>query len=409
MISSRTIFLLILQTTLFGCVTPGKAKVMTSVEPALSSTMSCEELVDYLNSQNKGLQGWRCTETQVHVSMPGIPLPQNLKGSLSCSEPKNFRLTADNFVAMADFGSNDDICWAYSKPGEPAVMTWHHEDSHLLEYVPGNFPRLDPEWLMVILGIQPLDASQFKLQKPPAGSRELWLVAIEESASGQPIRRVIKVDTLRGYAREHALIDHNGAHLLRAQLSNHRACGGHVLPHTVKISFPPQKTELTLNFKGIEPNCRIAEGLWTPPGGDRIARIDLGDYVRDMHGDIPPKGHLRGRDYVENEGDELMFDGTPQPKSRKSPAPIEPDFDSSPLSNESLFSGDDSSDGRFFVKEESEQFAADSQKSIEGEPEDPVFDSRAPIHQAGFLEEPDFDTVAPAPASPRWFGRSFKR
>ncbi len=406
MLSSRIIVLLILQTTLFGCVTPGKSKIVRSVEPVLSKQMSCEELVDYLNSQNKGLHGWRCMETQVHVSMPGIPLPQNLKGSLSCSEPKNFRLTADNLVATADFGSNDDICWAYSKPGEPAVMTWNHEDSHLLEYVPGNFPRLDPEWLMVILGIQPLDAREFKLQKPPAGSRELWLVAIEESASGQPIRRVIKVDTLRGFAREHALIDHNGAHLLRAQLSNHRHCGGHVLPHTVKISFPLQKTELTLNFKAIEPNCRVVDGLWTPPGGDRIAQIDLGDYVRQMHGDIPPKRKRQGSEFAEVESDRHMFDGTPQQKSNKS---VEPDFDSSPLSNDSPFSGEDSSDGRFFVEEDSDEFDPAFQDSIEGESNQPVFDSRAPIHKAGFLEEPDFDTVAPTKQKPRWFGVDVNR
>ena len=406
MISSRTIVLLILQATLFGCVTSGKAKVVRSVEPVLHNTMCCEELVDYLNSQNKGLHGWRCMETQVHVSMPGIPLPQNLKGSLSCSEPKNFRLTADNFVAMADFGSNDDICWAYSKPGEPAVMTWDHEDSHLLEYVPGNFPRLDPEWLMVILGIQPLDAREFKLQKPPAGSRELWLVAIEESASGQPIRRVVKVDTLRGFAREHSLIDHNGTHLLRAQLSNHRTCGGHVLPHTVKISFPPQKTELTLNFKAIEPNCRIADGLWTPPGGDRIAQIDLGDYVRQMHGDIPPKRYRQDADSAEFEGEPRMLAGTPQQKRNKS---VEPDFDSNPLSNESLFDGDDTSDGRFFVEEDSGEFDPAFQNSIEGESEDPVFDSRAPIHEASFLEEPDFDTVAPTKPKPRWSGIRINR
>jgi len=406
MIASRTIVLLILQSMLFGCTSTSKSKVVRVAEPVLSSTMNCEELVDYLNAQNNGLHGWRCMDTLVHVSTPELPLPQNLKGTLSCSEPKNFRLTADNFVGMADFGSNSEICWAYSKPGQPAVMTWDHADSHLLEYVPGNFPRLDPEWLMVILGIQPLDARDFQMHKPPAGSRELWLVAIEESASGQSVRRVIKVDTMRGLAREHALIDHNGEHLLRAQLSNHRTCGGHVLPHTVKISFPPQKTELTLNFKTIEPNCRMTDGLWTPPGGDRIAQIDLGDYVRQTHGDIPPKSHRQGSVSAEFASEPRMLDAKPQQKRN---TPVEPDFDLHPLSNESIFSGEDSSDGRFFVEEESDEFDPGFQNSIEGESDDPVSDSRAPIHKAGFLEEPDFDTAVPTRTKPRWFGRSFNR
>ena len=346
---SRNILLLILHTTIVGCQMSGKSTVVHHVDPVLSNTLSGEELVDYLNSQNKGLYGWRCMETQVHVRMPGLPLPQKLSGALSCSAPSSFRLTADNFVAMADVGSNDELCWSYFKPGEPVVMTWRHEDAHLLEYFPGNFPRLDPEWLMVILGIQPLDATNFQIQKPPAGSRELWLVSIEESASGQPLRRVIKVDMVRGFAREHSLIDHNGDHLLRVQLSNHRTCGGHIIPHTVKISFPPQKTELTLNFKDIEPNCQIADGLWTPPGGDRIAHVDLGDYVRSTHGDIPQGQKPDSQPLVEAPRNDTMLDGTPQ---RRGDDVLVPEFDPPDPSDEALFPDNGSSDDRYFGKEE---------------------------------------------------------
>jgi len=401
MILSRTILLLILQATFVGCQTSGKATVVRHLDPMLSNTLSCEELVEYLNSQNKGLHGWRCMETQVHVSMPGLPLPQRLNGALSCSAPNSFRLTAQNLVGMADVGSNDELCWSYFKPGEHVVMTWRHEDSHLLEYVPGNFPRLDPEWLMVILGIQPLDAQDFQLQKPPAGSRELWLVSIEESASGQPLRRVIKVDTVRGFAREHSLIDHNGDHLLRAQLSNHRTCGGHVIPHTVKISFPPQKTELTLNFKGIEPNCQIADGLWTPPGGDRIAHVDLGDYVRRTHGNIPAKPKARGQSLANAPRNDTMLDGTPR---RSHDALAEPDFDSDALSDESLFSGDRSAGGRFFSEEDPEGAHPSVDDRIEDEGFDRRSSSHAQIRETGFREEPDFDTVAPTQPKSRWFG-----
>ncbi len=390
MTSTRIIFLLILQATFVGCQTPGRSAVVHHVDPVLSNTVSCEDLVDYLNSQNKGLHGWRCMETQVHVSMPGLPLPQKLSGALSCSAPRSFRLTADNFVAMADVGSNDQLCWSYFKPGEPVVMTWHHEDSHLLEYVPGNFPRLDPEWLMVILGIQPLDARDFQIQKPPAGSRELWLVSIEESASGQTLRRVIKVDTVRGFAREHSLVDHNGDHLLRAQLSNHRKCGGHVIPHMVKISFPPQKTELTLNFRGIEPNCQIADGLWTPPGGDRLTQVDLGEYVRSMHDDIPPRQRQRPdvRSIAENPQCDTLLDGTPQ--SRRDDFQ-DPEFEPRNPSDESLLPDNRSPDGRFFFDEVQE----DASEPLDDETDDQRSSLRSPIREAAFEEEPDFDIVAP--------------
>ena len=406
MTSTRIICLLILQATTVGCLTSGKSAVEHHVDPVLSNKLSCEELVDYLNSQNEGLHGWQCMETQVHVSMPGLPLPQRLNGVLSCSAPNSFRLTAENLVAMADVGSNDELCWSYFKPGEPVVMTWHHEDAHLLEYVPGNFPRLDPEWLMVILGIQPLDARDFQIQKPPAGSRELWLVSIEESASGQTLRRVIKVDTVRGFAREHSLIDHNGEHLLRAQLSNHRKCGDHVIPHTVKISFPPQKTQLTLNFRGIEPNCHIKDGIWTPPGGGRIAHVDLGDYVRSVHGDIPPGRKRDDQSIAENPLDDTMLDGTPR---RRRNDFQDPEFEPLDPSDESLLQNDRSPDDRFFGKEVPEDESQSFDDRIEGVARDRHFNSLAPIRQTGFLEEPDFDTVAPKQPKRGRFGLKFGR
>ena len=409
MTSTRIILLLILQATLVGCLTTGKAPLVQKlpVDPVLSHTLSCEELVDYLNVQNQGLHGWKCMETQVHVSMPGLPLPQKLSGALSCSGPSNFRLTADNFVAMADVGSNAKLSWSYFKPGEPVVMTWHHEDAHLLEYIPGNFPRLDPAWLMVILGVQPLDAQDFQIQKPPTGSKELWLVSIEESASGQPLRRVIKVDTVRGFAREHSLIDHNGAHLLRVTLSNHRTCGSHVIPHAIKISFPPQKTELTLSFKGIETNCPIDDGLWTPPGGDRLAKVDLGDYVRRTHADIPPRQKPDGQSRADVPQIDTMLDGSPR---RPRVDSVEPEFDPLDPTDELLFPDDRVPDdlrlrdGRYFGKEVPE----DVTPSFDDEAEDDRSNSRGSFREAGFQEAPDFDIVAP-PQKPKNFWPNFKR
>ncbi len=406
MASTRIICLLILQATTVGCLTGGKPPDMHRVDPVLSNTLSCEELVDYLNSQNEGLHGWRCMETQVHVSMPGLPLPQRLNGALSCSTPNRFRLTAENLVAMADVGSNDELCWSYFKPGEPVVRTWRHEDAHLLEYFPGNFPRLDPEWLMVILGIQPLDAQSFQIQKPPAGSRELWLVSIEESASGQPLRRVIKVDRVRGFAREHSLIDHNGDHLLRVQLSNHRTCGGHIIPHTVKISFPPQKTELTLNFKDIEPNCQIADGLWTPPGGDHLAQLDLGEWILQKHPDIPRRHDRLEQPYLESLPDDTMIDGTCPQK----PDDFEdPDFDRLDPSDESFYEDVRLRDGRYFRRELPEDAPQSHDDRIDDKARERHSNSRAPIRETGVQEEPDFDTVAPKQPKSRWFGSKFGR
>lgn len=54
----RITLILIVQATFVGCHTTGKTAVVHHVDPVLSNTLSCEELVDYLNSQNEGLHGW---------------------------------------------------------------------------------------------------------------------------------------------------------------------------------------------------------------------------------------------------------------------------------------------------------------------------------------------------------------
>ncbi len=279
MASMRFILLLIFATTT-GCQLGARRQEAKYVEPVLPTTMSRVELVEFLNAKTEGLKSWRCVNTQVHVKSPDLPFPQKLKGTLACSAPGQFRLVCDNTIGHADFGSNENICWAYVKPGESVVMTWKHEDSSLLQHLPGGMPRLEPNWLMTILGIQPIDLDRFELQKPPLGSRELWLVAVEDAPDGTSLRRVIKVDTVLGVARLHALYDSDANPLLMAHLSDYKSCGGHELPHTVRIEFPATETQLTLKFTGIEADCQIAPSLWMPPQNRNIEMVDLGHLIR---------------------------------------------------------------------------------------------------------------------------------
>jgi hypothetical protein len=274
----RLILLLALATT--GCQLTGRRQEAKVVKPILPTTISRHELVEFLNGKTDGLNSWRCVNTQVHVRSPDLPFPQKLKGTLACSAPGQFRLVCDNTMGHADLGANKDICWAYVKPGESTVLQWRHEDSALLQHLPGGFPRLEPDWLMTILGLQPLDPERYQLQKAPLGSREVWLVAVEDAPDGTSLRRVIMVDTVLGVARQHALYDHELNPLLKAHLSDYKSCGGHELPHTVRIEFPTTNTQLTLNFTGIETDCPIADSLWSPPTGRNIEVVDLGDLVR---------------------------------------------------------------------------------------------------------------------------------
>ena len=97
MTSTRIILLLILQATLVGCLTTGKAPLVQKlpVDPVLSHTLSCEELVDYphalvrlhfckvlawsgeLQMREAQLHSWQQLPVQVAPVLPGtVPVLQ---------------------------------------------------------------------------------------------------------------------------------------------------------------------------------------------------------------------------------------------------------------------------------------------------------------------------------------------
>lgn len=261
--------------SLTGCQTGLFARRPAPVTPVLSAEIDCESLVDHLNRQTAGLVSWRSNETRVHVRMPGLPMPQRLSGTLACTAPSSFRLIAGNMVAQADFGANNDLCWAYAKPGDPLVLTWAHEDAYLLSQLPGGIPHLDASWLMSILGVVPMNAEDYELIRETIPGTTVSLVDVDDTADGGRVRHVVRVDLVTGMVREHTLTDEAGVMLVRAQMKDHRRVRGAVIPHEIQITFPATRTELTLNFARIETNCSIPETVWQPPGGRGIERLDL--------------------------------------------------------------------------------------------------------------------------------------
>ena len=422
MTATRLILLFALVTT--GCQLSGRKPEARKVDPVLPTTIGREELVDYLNRKTDGLQSWRCVNTQVHVKGPEFPITARLRGTLACASPGQFRLVCDNTMGHADLGSNADICWAYVKPSPFGVMTWNHEDSALLQHLPFNIPRLEPEWLLAILGIRPLDAQHYSLQNAPLGSREVWLVAVEDAPDGTSLRRVIKVDTVLGVARLHALYDSESNPLLMAHLSDYKSCGGHQLPHTVRIEFPATETQMTLKFTGIETGCDIADSLWQPPTGRGMEVVDLGDLVRKRMQHDPQfvqqqqrlklleKQRIEERDTEQKTalvppGESLDegFSGMRNDPGTSGEIGDEPDFDSEPIADASILRESGSPDGRSNIRPigDARYFEELSPNSSSGqdvagrnEPGQNIDEDRK------FMEAlradsaaPDFDTVAP--------------
>ncbi|MEZ6122145.1 MAG: hypothetical protein R3C49_03085 [Planctomycetaceae bacterium] len=270
--------LVVFQIAFSGCQNPSRQHQVHRSDPALPMTLSRDELVELLNRQNTGLDGWKCMSTRLTAKMPGLPT-QHLNGYIACQTPQYFRLTADNLIAKADLGSNVSRCWVYVKPGENAVMTWKHEDTALVQQMTTGIPYIDPNWLMLVLGIRPLDANDYELSRSADGKPELWLTAVEQSPTGRPLRRVIKVDTYGGVVREHAIYDSEGRPLVQALLSKHKSHDGHLIPTIVRLTFPQMDTELALSFTGIETNPNLPDSLWHLPETN-VTVVDLGEMAR---------------------------------------------------------------------------------------------------------------------------------
>ena len=264
---------------LTGCQSGPWAKPQEPVDPALPMTMLRDELVDYLNQQSGNLHSWQSSQVRMKVRMPRM-VPVTLTGSMACESPNHFRLNTDNTLMHADLGANAERCWVYIKPGADGVISWRHEDAHLLEQLPTGVPYIDPDWLMEVLGVTPLERERFVIGAGPLpNSRELWLASSERTPTGRVLRRVIKVDTVRGVICEHAVYNEDDRVVVRAELSDHQPFNSHLIPRKVVLSFPSMDTELTLTFSRIETNPQIASNMWQVPSVAGAGNIDVGELV----------------------------------------------------------------------------------------------------------------------------------
>ncbi len=273
-------------------------------QPVLSVDISAKELVDHLNQQRRGLNNWRSNHTTLTVSGPGIPIRQKLSGLFICSAPRSFRLSAGNLMASVDFGANTDLCWAWAKPGAPAVLSWSHDDAYLLNELPGQFPWLEAEWLAVVAGITPLDSAEFsladpsedpssallhKMPTPPplflrqaqqaADSGRKALVRRRQTSAGT-VTDVLKVSLLSGNPEEAFAFDHEGRLMIQARFLSHHRIDDMTLPQEVVVDAVQAGFQLNLKFNKVQTNVTEDQQIWHPPSGDDLQIVDLVDVVR---------------------------------------------------------------------------------------------------------------------------------
>ena len=253
--------------------------------PPLPMDVSCDELIDHLNRQSGDLRAWQCTDVRVTARLPGVPhVPMmdniSLKGNIACEYPNRFHLTATNTFASADMGANSEQCWFQSSPGHHGVISWRSEDSHLLQEFPSQVPYIDPNLLMLVLGVKRLDPSDYVLEpRSDPHNKELWLSSVRHSPGHDAHRYVIKVDREQRVVCEHIAFDKNGAVIVRARLSGHQYFDGHLLPRRVRLELPGNNAQMTLSFSKIDTNPSIDSALWLVPSVPGGQNVDLGELI----------------------------------------------------------------------------------------------------------------------------------
>lgn len=228
-----------------------------------------QEIVAHVNrfiapeNETPPLTSWRAT--QMRITMAGAP---PLGGTIDVQAPSRLRIRAEIPVTsfeMADFGSNDKEVWFWGK-GAKSVMTVSHED------LPSALQQMqipfEPEWLMEVLGVVPLNVDDYELERPTSDCGWVYLVARQESPTGEQVIRRIRVDTCHGHIVEHRLERISGELIASAVLGNYGpdASGRYELPHLVQLEWPMAEAGLKLELGSIHTNpAPLAETAWAVP------------------------------------------------------------------------------------------------------------------------------------------------
>ncbi len=247
-----------------------------------------DQLVALVNRNVMGPEGgtrlksWQCRQAKFQKA----PIPVAADGMLIVEAPHNFRLRVSHPIGGGDeldVGSNQNEFWIWQKD-MGAVLTAQHQDLPLaLQHFRIPF---QPDWIMEVMGVTPIDGSQYELRTPP-GQRQAELVSNGRSPTGEPIRKIIRIDTRRGWVLGHELLADNGKTIARAEFSQHEADpeSRTVIPRKIRIHWPDADMDLRISLLHVEVNPpKLPEMVWQLPQKNGSARVDMGEYARRQSG-----------------------------------------------------------------------------------------------------------------------------
>ncbi len=270
-----------------GCATTRPWNPWAKTTPRIPPGSSKQQVVALLNrnitgdpEEGGGVESWR--STNVSFKIGGIPVPAS--GQIHVQAPKNFRILVSHPIAGTeelDVGSNHEEFWIWQKEmNPPYILTAHHEDLPLaLQYFRVPF---QPDWLMEVLGVIPLNPEDLELHWLP-DRPQLELAAYRLAPDGSRVRRVIRVDTQRGLITEHILWGPDGRMIANAKLDGYQPDPqtGVMLPRVIRVQWPDAQLDLKMTLKDLEVNpSQLPEFVWTVPQKNGFRTLDMGAWAR---------------------------------------------------------------------------------------------------------------------------------
>lgn len=243
---------------------PGKKPPPCTFKPDATK----QEIVAHVNrfasseGERPPLTAWRTTSA--NIALKGVPFV----GTIDVEAPSRLRIIASMPIAhsqVADIGSNDEMVWFWGMPSKEIVTIRHEHVPAALQTMQVPF---EPQWLMEVLGVVPMNVDDFDLRRAPAGEPWVDLVAQRDTPTGQPVIRVVRVDLCHGQIIEHRIEQTNGSLIAAAKLGDYSpdVSGQFMMPHFVRIEWPVTETSLTMRLGAIHANpVSLGASGWQVP------------------------------------------------------------------------------------------------------------------------------------------------
>ncbi len=238
--------------------------------------VSADQLVGYLNSHATRLQSISYGDATVSAREGVLRYP-TLRGNLSASQPRNFRMVAKGGLvdAKVDFGSNPEQFWAYvSAPTmQPMYVFASHNDFEAGKAkLPGNMP-FEPDWVLQSMGMITFPTELPYTVTQDERARTYTLSWPATTPNGLQIRKEIVFgadDADARYnqpqVRKHLIRDAKGKIIVSAEIKSARTvpAGGNdpqsgrpfviQYPSEVELKWEEQKFEMTLKLDSAKVN-----------------------------------------------------------------------------------------------------------------------------------------------------------